>query len=82
MENKKLNGQEQTEERFKKILKTGGIFGDDFKQVIFANEALQEIIGMAIRLNDAADFGVNVAYILKKYKLLDNAIFEILTGEI
>lgn len=55
---------------------------DDFKQAIDDNETILEIVSTANSLNDPADFGINVANILHNKKLIDDAVFEILTGQI
>ncbi|QAT39519.1 hypothetical protein [Clostridium sp. JN-9] len=44
------------------------------------NGTLQDIIDMANNLNNPADFGVNVAYILERDGLIDKAVRDIVAG--
>lgn len=63
------------------LLTTREDFDEDFIYAINANEVLQEIISAA-QINDAADFGVNVAHVLKKHKLIEEPVYSLLVGEI
>lgn len=62
------------------LLTTEKDLEEDFIYAINVNEVLQEIISAAKNLNDAADFGTNVAYVLKKHKLIEEPVY--LVGEI
>ncbi|SKA75089.1 hypothetical protein SAMN05428976_10255 [Clostridium sp. USBA 49] len=69
-------------EKLKELFITKKDLGDDFVYAISANEILQEIVSTAQNINDAADFGVNVASVLERYGLIDKAVYEIIAGEI
>lgn len=64
------------------LLTTEKNLGEDFIYAINVNEVLQEIVSAAQNLNDVADFGTNVAYVLKKHKLIEEPVYDLLTGEI
>jgi hypothetical protein len=55
-------------------------FEDDFIYVVRSHEVLEQIIYSAQETNDIMKFGLTVANILLKNKLIDEAIFEILAA--
>lgn len=69
-------------EKLKELLTTEKDLGEDFIYAINVNEVLQEIVSTAQNINDAADFGTNVAHVLERYGLIDKAVYEIIAGEI
>lgn len=52
----------------------------DFIYAVKSHEVLEEIIYSAEKINDPCDFGLTVANILLKNRLINEAIFEIVTA--
>jgi hypothetical protein len=57
-------------------------YENDFDFAVDLNEILLQILDTADRMNDLADFGFQVANILKEKGLLNIAAYEALVGEI
>ncbi|WP_171011367.1 hypothetical protein [Haloimpatiens lingqiaonensis] len=55
---------------------------DDFEKAINCNEVISRIVTLANNLNSPADFGSNVAEILKDNELISPETYYIVTGQL
>lgn len=57
-------------------------YKNDFENAVKSNEVLLQIAEMIQNLNDVADFGYQVAYILKQNKIISSEVFDVVVGDI